>query len=113
MFDVYRTLYSCQTDDGFIVWRLGTGENFEILHLKAFVPRMGVGRSLLKKALARMKRKPPYATVFGFTRSSNTAAIEFYKAMGFDLTEVKGVYADGTAVLFSQEYKKLLEVHGL
>lgn len=56
---------------------------------------------------------PPYHTVYGFTRTTNEEAKAFYAAMGFDLTTVTGVYADGTAVVFSASYKRLCQIHGV
>lgn len=89
---------------GAIAWRLGTGGNIEILHLKC---DRGRGRELMAEAVRRMD--PPYATVFGFTRVCNFAAIRFYEKLGFAMSRVKGVYADGEAMVFSANYEELKE----
>lgn len=103
---------TCDDDGGgYIVWRRGTGDNVEITHLRAYRPHNGAGRRLLRIMLHDLRENPPYATVFGFTRQSNTQACNFYAKMGFELTVVKGVYADGTAVVFSAPYRTLLERH--
>jgi ribosomal protein S18 acetylase RimI-like enzyme len=100
-------------ENGYIVWRMGTGYNIELLHLKTYVPKQGTGHQLIKAMLTKLKESPPYQTVFGFTRHNNYNSQKFYEAQGFELSEVSGVYADGVAVVFSQEYKKLLELHEL
>ena len=91
----------------------GTGGNCEILHLRAYVVRQGAGRWLLKMMLSRLLRDPPYESVYGFTRTDNLVAQGFYEAMGFELSLVRGVYRDGSAVLFSQRYEKLKELHNV
>lgn len=100
-----------KVNNGIIMWRLGSGDNAELLNLRVTKPRQGTGRLLLCEMLRRLLQEPPYATVFGFTRVSNTVAQEFYKAMGFELSHVKGVYADGEAIVFSQTFKELLRIH--
>ncbi len=95
-------------EKSYIVWRLATGLNIELLHLYA---EKGRGLELLTKMLHELKPNPPYETVFGFTRTCNTHAQHFYTKAGFDLSPVKGVYADGDAVLFSQTFSKLWERH--
>lgn len=100
------------TDDtGYIVWRLGTGNNVELLHIEVKQQNRGNGTALLKKMLERLLDNPPYCTVFGFTRVDNTDAQKFYQRRGFDTTLVRGVYADGLAVIFSAEYAKLVALH--
>jgi len=94
---------------GFIVWRLGTGANVELLHIRAFEPRRGHGRKLFYRMLEQLGNRPPYYSVFGFTRVSNERAAEFYKALGFNLQSVTGLYADGEAVMFWRKYQDLLD----
>lgn len=97
--------------DGYIAWRMGSGLNTELLHLKAFSPGNGAGKRLLKVMLTKLLTDPPFCTVFGFTRSINIEGRLFYADMGFELSPVTGVYRDGSAVLFSQEYKRLCTNH--
>lgn len=95
---------------GYIVWRPGTGENCEILFLRVHKPRKGIGTLLLRQMVGQLVQyKSPANTVYGFCRTMNTDAQGFYRAMGFDLTTVKGVYADGDAVVFSQPLSSLVE----
>lgn len=94
---------------GYLVWRVGTGGNVEILHLRIHKPGEGHGRRMLGAMLRCLSTSPPYATVFGFTRTGNTAAQAFYRDVGFTLTPVYGVYDEGDAVVFSARYSKLLE----
>jgi ribosomal protein S18 acetylase RimI-like enzyme len=94
--------------DGYIVWRLGTGGNVELLHIRSFIKGKGVGRRLVHLMLLELKKKPPYHSVYGFTRVANENAVCFYKALGFHVEIVDGPYQKGKAVLFSQSYKVLL-----
>lgn len=109
----YTGLSHISLPNGFIVWRQGTGGNVELLHIKTYAPGQGTGRQLVVAMLEHLKTQPPYCTVFGFTRTCNEASQKFYTALGFELTPVKGVYQDGSAVLFSQEYKTLLEFNNV
>jgi hypothetical protein len=105
----YQAVHYHRGPEGYIVWRRGTGGNVELLHLHANEP--GGGKRLLAAMLSRLLDCPPYATVFGFTRAGNVRGQQFYLDNGFDLTTVKGVYADGSAVVFSQSFDRLLELH--
>ena len=98
---------ACSPAGGFIVWRKGTGLNVELLHLKVTTEREGEGQALFLQMLRRLQAKPPYESIFGFTRVSNTAAQSFYLKMGFVLQTVLGVYADGEAILFTETYDRL------
>jgi ribosomal protein S18 acetylase RimI-like enzyme len=111
--EVYRRVGYVQDAAGYVVWRAGTGGNCELLHLKVREPGNGHGTRLLREMLARLRADPPYAAVFGFVRKSNTSARLFYQGRGFVLSEVEGVYADGAAVVFSQRYDRLCEIHGI
>ncbi len=105
----YQRLGYVHSEDGYIVWRTGTGGNAELLHLRS--QRPGGGQRLLVRMLEALTADPPYATVFGFTRAGNTEAQEFYRKAGFTLTRVTGVYADGEAIVFSRPYAELLALH--
>ncbi len=107
----YKQIEHYQCDNGYIVWRLGTGGNYEILHLRSNQPRKGTGRHLLQTMLKRVIQCPPRTSVFGFTWVANEEAQAFYKAMGFKLTKVKGLYTDGAAIFFSANYLELWERH--
>lgn len=109
----YRKVEYIDSEDGYLVWRVGTGRNVEILHFRAYQPGHGVGRKLLTATLVQLSGNPPYHSVFGFTRAVNQEAQQFYAAMGFTLTTVPGVYKDGQAVLFTATYDYLLGYHNL
>lgn len=94
---------------GYIIWRVGTGENVELLHIKTVDKGKGWGRSLFYQMLIRLQTDPPYYSIFGFTRTSNEEAQAFYGALGFNLQPIEGLYKDGTAVMFWQSYEKLVE----
>lgn len=113
LFEPYKRVRWYADAGGHIVWRTGTGGNEELLHIRAYEPGYGHGTFLLGKMLERLLDEPPYATVFGFTRTSNAEALEFYRRSGFVLSTVAGVYADGDAVVFSQTYAELCRLHGI
>ncbi len=97
---------------GFIVWRMGTGMNVELLHIRANEQRQGYGRQLfyhMLESLVVEKVMTPYYSVFGFTRVSNHRSKEFYKSMGFSLQSIQGLYYDGEAIMFWQEFPILLQ----
>ena len=92
---------------GYIVWRRGTGDNVELLHIRTFKKGEGHGRKLFYKMLDRLSKRPPYHSVFGFTHVGNSEARLFYGALGFWLRPVVGIYQEGSAILFCQSYKTL------
>lgn len=108
--------YFYSRDNGFIAWRMGTGLNIELLHIRAWELRKGSGRKLLYHMLNRLGTEPdmrPYHSVYGFTLVTNERAIEFYESMGFDIQHLyntPGIYKDAeSTVLFSQRFTTLLE----
>lgn len=96
---------------GWIVWRLGTGENIELLHIRSHVVRKGHGRVLFYRMLSLIEKSKvkPYHSIFGFTRVSNLCAKEFYTSVGFNIQPIDGLYKDGSAIMFWQEYTELLK----
>lgn len=100
-----------ENENGYVVWRRGSGDNAELLHIRASELRQGRGRLLLRAMLIALKDAPPRDTVFGFTRASNEPAIAFYTAMGFRINLVWGLYEEGAAVLFSARYDRLCAKH--
>lgn len=110
----YDTWIRFETEDGSSLRvKEGTGANFEITYLKVQTPRQGIGRLLLVTMLRYFLPNPPYATVYGFTRSGNADAHAFYRAVGFTLSPVQGVYDEGSAVVFSARYDDLCALHGV
>lgn len=107
--DPFKMIGSIENEFGYIVWRVGTGGNVELLHISASKIRQGYGTQLVKQMVFALNENPPYHTVFGFTRTVNNTAIQFYESLGFRLTLVEGVYRDGHAILFSQPYEDLLK----
>lgn len=98
-------------EDGYIIWRPGTGDNVEITHIRSFIH--GGGTRLLKVMLAELKNDPPYCSVFGFTRTNNKKAHFFYMSCGFTITRIRGVYEEGNACIFSANYQDLCVKHGV
>lgn len=109
----YTEMSYIEDKNGYVVWRMGTGGNTELLHLYAYPSLRGHGKALLKGMLKELLRDPPYATVYGFCLGKNESACKFYKAVGFTITFVDGVYAEGGAYVFSGDYKRLKEFHGV
>lgn len=117
----FANLYFEDQEEGYVAWRIGTGWNLEILHLRANTPRMGIGTELFLKVLRwatdkygqldlySIEEEHKLQTVYGFTRVSNLAAQSFYLSMGFDLQKVRGVYSEGEAILFSAKTENLLQ----
>lgn len=109
----YQEVNFISRPSGYLVWRGGTGGNVEILHLRTYQQRKGHGRELLVEMLTRLRASPPYKTIYGFTLPVNEAGHLFYQAMGFVLSPVIGVYAAGSAKVFSADYDQLCQRHGI
>lgn len=107
----YMDVNVIRGEQGFVVWRLGTGGNAELLWIRSHAK--GWGRKLFVMMLKALRENPPYHTVFGFTRFGNWDAMGFYDRMGFSLSKVEGVYKDGVAVVFSAPYEDLCNLHGV
>lgn len=99
--------YIYDPDKGYIVWRRGTGDNMELLHIRTFEKRKGYGRELFYRMLDELRRHPPYFSMFGFTIVGNKEAQAFYGALGFNLQRIDGLYKDGEAVMFWQSFETL------
>lgn len=98
---------------GYIVWRVGTGENVEILHIRAFELRKGYATDLIRQFLIKIKSARPYYSVFGFMLATNAPVIAMYRKMGFRITEVSDLYKGGQAVLITQQYDQLCQNLGV
>ena len=114
--DPFRRIEYVRDDRGHIVWRVGTGGNVELLHIRTHVKRQGHGRQLFYAMLDRLQSDPPYHSVFGFTRSADDEAALFYGALGFNLRRLDGgpfgcgIYRDGLTTVFWQSYDALSEL---
>lgn len=93
---------------GYIVWRKGTGDNVELLHIYSNERRKGFGTKLIRQMVSQLLKTPPYHTIFGFTRTGNLEAQSFYTSLGFVMSRVHGVYKDGEAFVFSQPFSQLV-----
>lgn len=92
---------------GYIVWRFGTGENVELLHIRAFKTGHGLGRRLIRAMIRELKNNPPYHSVFGFALENNEPAIKMYQKTGFETTSCPFPYKGGPAVIFCQKFDSL------
>ena len=97
---------------GYIVWRLGTGENIELLHVRAFKTGQGLGPRIIKEMLREIKKsRVPYYSVWGLLLASNEPMIKTYQKMGFNLHECPGPYKHGPSIMMWQSFEKLCEIH--
>jgi ribosomal protein S18 acetylase RimI-like enzyme len=95
-------------DKGFIVWRVSTGENVELLHIRTFVRGKGYSRELIREMVLRLKEDPPYYSIFGFALSSRTELKAIYQSLGFNISEdIVPPYKGGNSFIFWQDYKVL------
>lgn len=94
-------------DNGYIVWRLGTGGNIELLHIRVFELRKGYATMLVRMMLEELKQHPPYHSVFGFAVASKPDIGEIYRHLGFETETIVGMYQSGGTIVFHQEYAKL------
>lgn len=100
----YRGAEFIYRDYGYIVWQCSTGENYELLFIEVKEKRKGFGRRLIREMAERIN---PYHSVFVVRLASNREAGEFYRAIGFKETLIKGLYKGGDAVIGVIPYSKL------
>jgi hypothetical protein len=93
---------------GFIVWRMGTGENIELLHIKTFIPKKGLAKELIREMIKKLEKTPPYYSIFGFGLSSRENLKDIYQKLGFNVTpDMPGPYKTSLSFLFYQNYENL------
>lgn len=102
----HGTLHYIEDHRGHIAWRLGSGNTVELFSITASQQRKGYGRSLVRQMLCTLKDSGIH-TVYGFTRERLVHAQLFYKSVGFNLIKLPGFYAEGNAVMFSQNFDVL------
>lgn len=106
----YEKIYTIQDQRGYLVWRHGTGNTVEILHLEASARRLGYGRSLVRHLLSDLYDSGfDVSTVYGFTRERLVQAQVFYVGIGFNLISLKDYYGDGGSVMFRQKFVDLFK----
>lgn len=101
--------YLFAPNKGYIVWRLGTGENAELLHVRAFQTGKGLGQRLVKAMIRELKKQPPYYSIFGFTLANNEPAIKMYQKAGFETAPCPFPYKGGPAIMFCQSFDILCQ----
>jgi ribosomal protein S18 acetylase RimI-like enzyme len=70
----------------FLDWREGSGGTVEIFNVQVMsARRKGKGRLLVRKLFAELG---PGVTVWAITRADNEVAVQWYQALGFDVTGV-------------------------
>lgn len=99
-------------EKGFIVWRLSTGENVELLHIKTFVRSSGYASELVREMVKRLIKKPPFFSIFGFALASRVYLKEVYTHLGFHVTDnIKAPYKDDSSFIFWRSYEELKEFY--
>lgn len=95
-------------EKGFIVWRLATGENVELLHLRSFKFGRGYAKELIAEMVKQLEKNPPYYSVFGFSLNNRPELKEIYKRLGFNTTEdIEPPYKGSRSVIFWQDFQTL------
>jgi GNAT superfamily N-acetyltransferase len=96
---------------GYLVWREGTGNNIEILHLRAFEEGKGNGPRLIKEMLAKLKmRHTPYYSVFGFILNDNIPVKKMYRKLGMiENAGIARLYKFGAACIVCQDFEILCQ----
>ena len=108
-FDELKYIY--EEGKGGIVWRLGTGWNIELLHIRAFEEGKGHAKMLLGMMIKELEKDPPYHSVFGFALEERKHLLSIYPKLGFHIEVNDGPYKDSKAILFWQKFEKLKELY--
>lgn len=95
-------------EEGYVAWRRGTGDNVEVLHIRAFKTGKGTGVLLAQAMIHELKKRPPYYSIFGFGLASNLPPQKVWKKVGFDIEITKAPYKGGPAFLISQSFEVLV-----
>lgn len=99
----YRDLrYLHKPHVGYVVWRVGTGDNLEIVFVRAAEPGHGYGKRMLREMVAAVTSvgPRPYHSVYAYRLRSNEQAGRFYRALGFREVDLgASVYRDDGTVL--------------
>lgn len=95
-------------EKGYVVWRPGSGNNTELLHIRTFVNGKGYSKELIREMLSQLKANPPFFSVFGFALSNRSELKAIYQALGFNISpDIEGMYKGGPMFMFSQSYQQL------
>jgi len=108
-FKKFEEMKVIELPEGYIAYRLGSGDNLELFDI--FVNKderqKGISKKLVKLMLEAVKDNPPNFSVFGFTAKDNLTAQAFYQAIGFTLI-LCPLYPLG-AFMYVAEYQKLCD----
>lgn len=104
--------YFYDAEVGYIAWRIGTGDNIEVLFMEGSPWYQGSsGVALYKKMVKYILQTgtQPYHSVYAFRLKGNLLAEKFYQFFGWDQVNVgKDLYAGDEAVLVWISWEKLL-----
>lgn len=110
----YNLKYIYKENVGFIVWTMGTGDNYEVLLLRVKHQGRGDAKKLYREAVKLMMFNPPYHSVYAFTRTENAGANAFYTKFGWNRIDLdQCIYKDAGVVLYWIEWNELRDRLGL
>lgn len=99
----YKTLYRIFDEDvGYIVWRLGTGDNIEVLFIEAKEPGKGYGKELFRRMVRSIEsnKRQPYHSVYVYRLGANELARRLYAKLGCkEINLGQSVYRDDETVI--------------
>ncbi len=104
--------YFYDPEMGYLVWRVSTGENVEMLFVEAITLGQGLGRKLYQRFVKVLQEqgKEPYHSVFAFRLDSNEAAKKFYNKIGWTQISLgQSVYRDDDTVLMWITWEDLIK----
>lgn len=108
-YEKYELLYL--PDKGYIAWKIGTGENYEIILVESYGNHSGHGKEVFNQFLDKLQSNPPYESIYVFFRWNNKIAKNYYKKIGFKIKRLRGIYKDKLAGIGYNSYKNLYEAN--
>ena len=97
---------------GYVAWRVATGENLEILFIRAAESGKGHGGRVLREMVTQitLAGPEPYHSVFAYRLASNADAERFYCRLGFhEIALGQSIYRDDGTVLVWIPWSELIE----
>jgi ribosomal protein S18 acetylase RimI-like enzyme len=104
--------YFYDPEMGYLVWRVSTGENVEMLFVEAATMNRGLGRKLYQRfvKILQGQDKEPYHSVFAFRLGSNEVAKRFYDKMEWTQVDLgQSIYRDDHTVLMWITWQDLIK----
>jgi len=90
----------------FLEWRMGKGGTAELFDIAVMSNRRkGVGREMITE-MENAAKKKGVSRVYGFVRTENAVAREFYKKLGYKEVLLENFYPDGHAMIIMKSCKE-------